>query len=142
MPIRRLVLLLIVVLFGSAAAEQRSRPILESPTGSEGRTAPAVFAAGSPPSDAVIRSSGRLLSAGWQTGSGIGPWPRPVCGELGRRTEPTDAPAMARSASATITTVVARAVEIARREYSRRMARAHSGFVSSPRTAPPPFRFV
>lgn len=140
MPIRRLVLLLTVVLFGGGAAEQWSRFAIESPT--EARTAPALFAAGHAPSDAVIRSSGRLLSAGWQTGSGTGPWSRPGCGEFGRRAEPTDAPTMAFVATAPITSVVARVVQTAHREYSRRMARARSGFVSSPRTAPPPFRFV
>ena len=136
MLIRRLVLLLTVMLFGAGAAEQGSRSVPGSTASFEADTAAALVVADHDPSDAVIRSSGRLLSLGLQIGSGMGAAPR------SGRAEPTDAPTMAFVTTGPITAVVARHVGTAHRAYAGAIARAHSGFVSSPSTAPPPFRFV
>lgn len=130
MLIRRLVLLLTMTMFGAGGAGQWSRPV------SGPDTAAALVSADHDPSDAVIRSSGRLLSLGLQISSGMGLAPR------GSRAEPTDAPTMAFVTTGPITALVARIVRTAHQAYAGALARAHSGFVSSPSTAPPPFRFV
>lgn len=136
MLIRRLVLLLTVTLFGAGAAGQGSRLVTGDAASCEADPAAALVVPDHDPSDAVIRSSGRLLSLGLQIGSGMGAAPR------GGRPEPTDAPTMAFVTIGPITAVVARIVKTAHRAYAGALARAHSGFVSSPSTAPPPFRFV
>jgi hypothetical protein len=134
--IRRLVLLLSVALAGGGIGERGSSPASQHPTAPDARTAPGLVAADHDHSGAVLRSSGRLLTVGWQVGPATSPWPR------SGGAEPVDVPATAFASTALISEVVARGVEAAHRAYARPMARANSGFVSSPSTAPPPFRFV
>lgn len=136
MLIRRLVLLLTVTMFGASGAGQWSRLATGDTASFASDTAATLVGADHGPSDTVIRSSGRLLSLGLQIGSGLGPAPR------GGRAEPTDAPTMAFVTTGPITAVGARIARTAHRAYAGAIARAHSGFVSSPSTAPPPFRFV
>lgn len=136
MLIRRLVLLLTVTLSGTGDAGQWSRPLSGDSVSFEANSAAALVGADHDPSDAFIRSSGRLPSLGLQIGSGMELGPR------GGRAEPTDATTTAFVTTGPITAVVARIVRTSHRAYAGALARAHSGFVSSPSTAPPPFRFV
>jgi len=128
--LRRFVLLLTVALAGAGVGDAGSRHAPES------RSVPELVAADHDASSALIRSNGHLFSASWQVDPVRGPWPR------GGRTNAVDGPTAQFISAFAITAVVARVALIAHRGYARPIARAHSGFLSSPSTAPPRFRFV